>query len=220
MLPRHDRKSRKYALLMIEKLRLTGTSFRSFPHPLFLEPLQTRLVGGSGSHEGRVEVLYDGAWGTVCDDGWDSVDADVVCRSLGFARASTYNHRAAFGQGPGSIVLSQSPLQQCGYQPSLLLAQWLPDAHLYAPWRCRGCLRRSGYVIFDVFPRWKDTYICLIFSGNRGLKHIKPHLLNTSLNFPLQHKYLQENISPYFRYWYSIQFKWTFIFFTNNTIYK
>ena len=42
-----------------------------------------RLVGGSDSHEGRVEICYNNQWGTVCDNFFSSIDARVVCRQLG-----------------------------------------------------------------------------------------------------------------------------------------
>lgn len=43
-----------------------------------------RLVGAS--NRGRLEVLHQSAWGTVCDDGFDSIDALVACKMLGFQR--------------------------------------------------------------------------------------------------------------------------------------
>jgi len=43
-----------------------------------------RLVGGNGSHEGRLELNYNGVWGTVCDDYFSDASATVVCRYLGF----------------------------------------------------------------------------------------------------------------------------------------
>ncbi|KAI6658615.1 Scavenger receptor cysteine-rich protein type 12 isoform X1 [Oopsacas minuta] len=61
--------------------------------------LPVRLVGGAGSHEGRVEVLYNDTWGTVCDDIWTYLDATVVCRQMGFSKALSAFKYAAFGIG-------------------------------------------------------------------------------------------------------------------------
>ena len=47
-------------------------------------PGDIRLVGGTVIDEGRVELCYNNAWGTICDDGFDVNDANVVCRQLGY----------------------------------------------------------------------------------------------------------------------------------------
>ena len=77
-----------------------------------------RLVGGSGPHAGRVEVLHNGAWGILCSFSWDLQDATVVCRQLGYGRAVAALD--AYGGGSGPIWYddvrcsgSEASLTQC-----------------------------------------------------------------------------------------------------------
>ena len=68
-----------------------------------------RLVDGNLTDEngrlceGRLEIFYNGAWGTICDDYWTKDDADVACRALGFVVAvEDYNRYRTAYFGPGT----------------------------------------------------------------------------------------------------------------------
>ena len=51
-------------------------------------------------------MLHEGVWGTVCDHGWNDVNAAVVCRQLGMSADNAQaTFTAHFGEGTGEIWL-------------------------------------------------------------------------------------------------------------------
>ena len=95
------------------------------------------MVGSS--HYGRVEVYYNGEWGTVCDHGWDNADATVVCKQLGFGLSGHARKSASYGKGEGHIWLSnvlcigiESNLADCGhFDPTFQNCTHSNDAGVY-----------------------------------------------------------------------------------------
>ncbi|XP_041349606.1 uncharacterized protein LOC121368912 [Gigantopelta aegis] len=67
--------------------------------------IQDELPTEIPANEGRVEILVDGVWGTVCDDNFDNNDAKVVCRMMGFDPHGNIEIKpsAGYGQGTGPI---------------------------------------------------------------------------------------------------------------------
>ncbi len=73
-------------------------------------------VGGDGDGRtyGRVEVSYDGVRGTICDLGWGTADARVLCRQLGKGSLPNYE---PFPEGP------PPPLKNWPFAPGCCLVK-------------------------------------------------------------------------------------------------
>ena len=117
-----------------------------------LTGVAVRLVGGNSYNKGRVEVNYNGEWGTVCNDGWGDTNAGVVCRQLGFGSSGLAVRSSGFGQASGPVLLdkiacdgSESMLERCEH------------SGVGAPTRCTHssdagvrCLHRQGCNLLNV----------------------------------------------------------------------
>uniref|UniRef100_A0A672KKR2 Si:dkey-21h14.10 n=1 Tax=Sinocyclocheilus grahami TaxID=75366 RepID=A0A672KKR2_SINGR len=123
-----------------------------------------RLVGGNSRCAGRVEVLHEGQWGTVCDIGWDLPDAAVVCRELGCGEALTAPKSAHFGEGSGEIWVSnlqctgsEFTLTNCRFDGWGIEANHAEDAGVICSVRLVGGSRCSGRVEVPHDQTWMSV---------------------------------------------------------------
>ncbi|XP_048726962.2 uncharacterized protein LOC125645465 isoform X2 [Ostrea edulis] len=84
-----------------------------------------RLVNGNTTNMGRVEVVTDGIWSTVCDGNWDDNDATVVCNHLGKGKYGIAVKNAGFGKGIGPVHVNnvncrgtEKDFLKCPFSPS------------------------------------------------------------------------------------------------------
>ena len=76
-----------------------------------------RVIEDGSPGYGRVEVFQDKGWSTVCSEGWDSDDAKVVCRMLGYRDGYSLDSRYVEG---GNVVQKMSRVQCNGDEDSIL----------------------------------------------------------------------------------------------------
>ena len=98
-----------------QKIFLISWSAPHCPISVSSDSRQLRLVDGGGPCAGRVEILHQGSWGTICDDSWDLDGARVVCRQLGCGEALSAVESAPFGAGSVPIWLDH---MYCGRMES------------------------------------------------------------------------------------------------------
>ena len=59
--------------------------------------MSTKETSPSTNNAGRLEVFLNGRWGTVCSLGFDSMEADIACRQLGFEGYVFFGRGASLG---------------------------------------------------------------------------------------------------------------------------
>jgi hypothetical protein len=86
----------------------------TFRDSAVVTPSSVRLGVG-----GAIEILHDGRWGPICDDGFSMTEAEVACRHLGFAGAAGYStitgSSSDFWLDDVSCLGSEQWLDQCSH---------------------------------------------------------------------------------------------------------
>ena len=76
----------KYVIPVLYQARCTGSSFISVDESYHNGDV--RLVGGPHNWEGRVEILWNGTWGTISDSHLELHVAGIICEQLGLSAES------------------------------------------------------------------------------------------------------------------------------------
>lgn len=150
-----------------------------------------RLVDGDDKCSGRVEVLRNNQWGTVCDLGWDFREAHVVCLELGCGFAEYPVHGRTFGSGTGQIWLKH--IQCSGHESSLARCSVVLNSNLQctheddAGVKCSGSLLMPTLTLLSphtVFSSGESVrFSCHILMGQSHLSDF--HLYKEGVQTPL-----------------------------------
>ncbi|XP_006895564.1 PREDICTED: CD5 antigen-like [Elephantulus edwardii] len=141
------------------------------------DPFQLRLEGGDSHCSGRLAVLHDGIWGSVCDDGWGRKEDQVVCKQLGCGEpfSQPLNTRKRFGPGAGRIWLDD--VRCSGREQSL-------DQCRHRFWGYHDCTHKEDVAIIcselPYLPFWHDVQVIpktrsMFVKKLEGIKQLKKY---------------------------------------------
>lgn len=122
-------------------------------------------MDGTTPNKGRVEVYRNGFWGTICRDGWDILDASVVCRMLGYAGAWKAGCCEDYRGGTGPVWLSE--ISCTGREKSLLECD-------HSGWGVNNCDHRKDAEIVCYSPPTEKPshYVSLKIVSTRTQKSL------------------------------------------------
>ncbi|VDI83621.1 Hypothetical predicted protein [Mytilus galloprovincialis] len=124
-----------------------------------------KLVGGNSPFEGRVELNLNGQWGTICGKTkFDINAADVICRMAGYSRSLQHFSFSHFGEGNGSIVLSNP---QCSGKEDII-----DDCGSNGWYNSGSCTHYNdvGVICKTILINWLMTYNISTETTNQSTK--------------------------------------------------
>ncbi|XP_013780271.1 lysyl oxidase homolog 2-like [Limulus polyphemus] len=134
-----------------------------FPRKLDPNNFSIRLAGGLSLSEGRVEVYVpDIGWGTVCGDGWEILEANVICKQLGLGYAQEALQNSIFGGQQHKMILSG--VKCTGNEKTLAYCQYDSVGNVDCPGRDRNiagviCVKAMSDLIPDEKEIERSAYL-------------------------------------------------------------
>ena len=145
-----------------------------------------RLVDGSTSYQGRVELYYQGQWGSVCSSRFDLREANVVCRQLGYPSAARFWPGNHFGQGTGPSLLYN--LECFGFESSIdkcFFTQWDAGTCEASAVTCNDNVPQVERLsIADVRRTVHSVFYSIFQKSERGMENIFRKLGVSNEPFP------------------------------------
>ena len=106
---------------------------------------EIRLTGG---FNGLLEIYYNG-WGFICDDGWDTVDANTTCQILGYERAIT----TSIGRYNASTNYKINYIECLGNETNILDCSY----RLYSLYYCSS----REHIYLECGPSKSNCFYCI-----------------------------------------------------------